>query len=62
MRVCEHRYNIFKLTPKLVPYRVFTSGHAGKMCLLPSLGVGGVLRANVLALCVVGPVNLSRRR
>jgi hypothetical protein len=27
----------YKLTPKPAPYRVFTRGHAGKMCLLPSL-------------------------
>jgi hypothetical protein len=27
----------YKLTPKPAPYRVFTRGHAGKMCQLPSL-------------------------
>jgi hypothetical protein len=27
----------YKLTPKPAPYRVFTRGHAGKMCPLPSL-------------------------
>jgi hypothetical protein len=27
----------YKLTPKSAPYRVFTRGHAGKICPLPSL-------------------------
>jgi hypothetical protein len=27
----------YKFTPKPAPYRVFTRGHAGKMCPLPSL-------------------------
>jgi hypothetical protein len=30
----------YKLTPKPTPYRVFTRGHAGKMCPLPSLCTG----------------------
>jgi hypothetical protein len=29
--------SLSKLTPKHAPYKVFTHGHAGKMCPLPSL-------------------------
>jgi hypothetical protein len=33
----------YKLTPKPAPYRVFTRGHAGKMCPLPSLLISYVI-------------------
>jgi hypothetical protein len=33
----QTRTHGYKLTPKPAPYRFFIHGHAGKMCLLPSL-------------------------
>ena len=42
----------YKLTPKPAPYRVFTRGHAGKMCPLPSLVVEDIWEVlRITAMC-----------
>jgi hypothetical protein len=36
----QTRTHVYKVTPKPAPYRVFTRGHVGKMCPLPSVDLG----------------------
>jgi hypothetical protein len=40
----------YKLTPKPAPYRIFTRGHAAKMCPLPSLTTSPLSKGDLLSL------------